>query len=81
MANETPSPSELHALACEDCDAEVTVQRGHGIAGPVLAVTVVHRDTCPWAVRCVPVGGALLTKPGALLRHVREGEPDVGADA
>jgi hypothetical protein len=74
--------TELQALACEDCPARVTVQRGRGIAGPVLVVVVEHHRTCPWAGRFVPVAGATVTRPGALLRHIREGEPVVpGLDA
>lgn len=66
--------SEIQAAACPDCPAEVLVGRGQGIAGPVLHVTVVHSQTCPWAARCVPADGATLARSGALLRHVREGD-------
>lgn len=66
--------SELQALACQDCDAATTVSRGQGVDGPVLVVVVTHRDSCPWAGRHVPAGGATLVKAGAMLRHVTEGE-------
>lgn len=63
------TPTELQALACEDCPADITVQRGHGITGPVLVVLVAHDPNCPWCRVHVPVGGAALAVPGALLRH------------
>lgn len=72
-----PSVSELKALACSDCPADVTVQRGKGVNGPALVVYVVHADSCPWCTAHVPVGGATIIERGALLRHVRACEPDV----
>lgn len=65
----------LKALACEDCPAAVTVQRGQGAGGAVLTVVVEHADSCPWAAACVPAVGALLVRPGALLWHRRAGDP------
>ena len=69
--------AELRALACEDCNAEITVQRGQALAGPQLVVYVVHEDTCPWSLTHVPVGGATMTGLGAMLRHVRASDADV----
>lgn len=72
---------DMQALACEDCPADVNVQRGQGVAGPVLTVTVVHDDSCPWAAVCVPAGGVTLARPNALLQHVRASDADtLGCD-
>lgn len=80
MTNPAMTTAELQALACEDCPAAVTIQRGQGIAGPVLVVFVVHEDSCPWAARCVPLGGATLIRANAMLRHVRASDPAIAAD-
>jgi hypothetical protein len=64
--------ADLKALACEDCPADVTVQRGRTHdGGTALVVVVAHAGTCPWARRCVPAGGATIVRPDAILRHVR----------
>ncbi len=71
---------ELQALACEDCPAQTTVQRGADTDGRmVLTVVVEHEDSCPWAAANVPVGGALLVKPAGLLWHRRAGDPELGS--
>lgn len=69
--------NELRALACGDCSAKVTAQAGRALDdGLVMTVVVEHEDSCPWAAANVPVGGATLAKPGALLWHRRAGDPD-----
>jgi hypothetical protein len=72
-----PTLEDLQGLACEDCPAEVIVQRGHGLSGPVLVVFVVHADPCPWARVNVPAGGATLIGETSILRHVRASDRDV----
>ena len=74
------SIADLQALACADCPAAVTVQRGQSLTGPQLVVFVVHADTCPWSIAHVPVGGATLIKLGGMLRHVRASDQDVPDD-
>jgi hypothetical protein len=69
--------SDLAALACEDCPAAVTVQRGQGLAGPTLVVWVTHDDDCLWSRAHVPVGGVSLFRPDAILRHTRASDVDV----
>jgi len=69
-----PTTAELAALACDDCVPRVTIQQGRSIAGLVLVVCVTHPDSCPWAARNVPPGGAVLVQPNAILKHVRESD-------
>lgn len=67
--------NELRALACSDCPAQVTAQVGRALDDSlVMTVVVEHADSCPWAAANVPVGGATLVKPGAVLRHCRAGD-------
>lgn len=72
---------ELQALACEDCPAAATAQRGPNAEGRMtLTVVVEHEDSCPWAAANVPEGGALLVKQDGILWHRRAGDPPLGSD-
>jgi hypothetical protein len=62
------TPSQLQALACEDCPAEIRCARLQGLRGPVLAVVIDHEPTCPWLAR-VAADNITTVFEGGIVRH------------
>ncbi|MEU9657560.1 hypothetical protein [Streptomyces chartreusis] len=62
------TPSQLQALACEDCPADIRCTTLQGLNGPVLTVVITHEPTCPWLARVAPEGATLVRERG-IVRH------------
>ncbi|WP_158289938.1 hypothetical protein [Micromonospora sp. S4605] len=75
------SISDIKALACADCPAEVNVIPSvSGVTGrPLGVVSVIHADSCPWAARYVGAPLAIVARPEGILIHFRTGTDDIDA--
>ncbi|WP_046469909.1 hypothetical protein [Allosalinactinospora lopnorensis] len=63
--------TDLAELACEDCPADLAVSRGQSplTGAAVLVVVVKHAATCPWAARCIPTDGSVISAPNGVVIH------------
>lgn len=67
--------TDLPSLACQDCVPQVTHTTGTSsvTGGPVLVVTVVHAESCPWIAKYAPEDMVIAPTPDRVLRHCRGG--------
>ena len=63
--------SDMEALVCADCLAEVSVPRGIGVYDSVRVVSVGHESTCPWLARVAPEDATLSYDFGVLVHFAR----------